>query len=369
MKIAFFHELPQGGARKASNIFSSLLKKNHTIDLFTTLPVEPLEKQNYSHVYISPFVPKEWRGNDWKTRLYKDTLELYKLAIYHKKIAAKINKGKYNVAFVQASQFLETPFLLRFLTIPSAFYCHDPHYRMVYEPMLYPKDLDFLHDVYERTNRFVRKYLDKQNFASATKIIANSKFAQGQILKSYGRKSIVSYLGVNEKVFTPQPSVTNKDIDVLYIGSKEPLDGYDLVKKAVEQMPNKPHVYTLFSEDNWIKSEKEMSALYQRSKLVVCSAYNEPFGMVPLEAMASSVPVIAVNEGGYRETVIDRKTGFLIPRNPKTLAERISWLLSHPALLHDLGVQGRKVIVQSWTWQASTNSLEKILKAEIENSR
>jgi len=39
---------------------------------------------------------------------------------------------------------------------------------------------------------------------------------------------------------------------------------------------------------------------------------DEDFGMVPVEAMASGKPVIAANEGGYRETVIDGVTGKLI---------------------------------------------------------
>ncbi|MDE2026170.1 MAG: glycosyltransferase family 4 protein [Patescibacteria group bacterium] len=368
MKIAVFHELPLGGARGATNIFASLLKQHHTIDLFTTQPLDPGEEHNFSHVLVFPFDARLWKGKDWKTRLYKDTFELYRLARHHEKIAQKINTGGYDVAFVQASQFLETPFILRFLAIPSSFYCHDPHYRMVYESILYPKNLDILHDLYERTNRFVRKQLDKQNFAAATQVIANSKFAQKQIEKSYGRESVVGYLGVDDKLFSPNPAV-KKDIDVLYIGSKEPLDGYKFLANAVKLMPPKLTVKALFSEDTWIANPTEMSNLYRRAKLVVCTAYDEPFGLVPLESMASGVPVIAVNEGGYPETVADRKTGFLIPRNTEILAEKITWLLAHPAQLHDLGIQGRKVIVQSWTWKASLANLEKLLQDCATNNR
>jgi len=237
MKIAVFHELPVGGARRATNMFAPLLKHKHDVDLYTTQPLTPDEQKNYSHTFIFPFSAKVWKGHDWKTRLYKDTAELYKLAKLHEKIAQHINEKQYDIAFVQASQFLETPFILQFLSIPSVFYCHDPHYRMIYEEIVQPKGLSLVNEIYERTNRFVRKYLDRQNFAEATEIVANSKFAQRQIKKTYGRESSLCYLGVDETFFTPDNSI-KKDIDVLYIGSKEPMDGYDLLDKALPLIKN-----------------------------------------------------------------------------------------------------------------------------------
>ncbi|MBI4409918.1 MAG: glycosyltransferase, partial [Gemmatimonadetes bacterium] len=51
-------------------------------------------------------------------------------------------------------------------------------------------------------------------------------------------------------------------------------------------------------------------------------AYDEPFGFVPLEAMACGRPVLAVREGGIPESVQDGVTGFLAPREPGTFASR-----------------------------------------------
>lgn len=45
---------------------------------------------------------------------------------------------------------------------------------------------------------------------------------------------------------------------------------------------------------------------------VIFIAKNEDFGMVALESMSCGVPVIGVNEGGIKETVIDGETGILI---------------------------------------------------------
>ena len=47
----------------------------------------------------------------------------------------------------------------------------------------------------------------------------------------------------------------------------------------------------------------------------------EHFGIVPIEAMYSELPVIAVNDGGPTETVVDGLTGFLCKPDPESFAE------------------------------------------------
>ncbi len=59
-------------------------------------------------------------------------------------------------------------------------------------------------------------------------------------------------------------------------------------------------------------TQSELIDLYANCKGFITTAQNEDFGMTPLEAMASGKPVIAGNEGGYKETVVDGKTGILI---------------------------------------------------------
>ena len=51
-----------------------------------------------------------------------------------------------------------------------------------------------------------------------------------------------------------------------------------------------------------------------------------------IEAQAAGVPVVATPVGGIRETVVEGETGWLVPPDdPVALAERISWMLDHPA--------------------------------------
>jgi glycosyltransferase involved in cell wall biosynthesis len=59
-------------------------------------------------------------------------------------------------------------------------------------------------------------------------------------------------------------------------------------------------------------SDEELVDLYSRCKAALQTSIDEDFGIIPVEAMASGKPCIAVNEGGFRETIINGKTGILI---------------------------------------------------------
>src|SRR5260221_13512166 len=123
MRIAVYHELPKGGARRAVNEFSGHLKKfNNIVDLYI---VEDINNKSedifYTKVNFYKFTQKKWEGKNWKVRLYKDTVEILKLYFLNKKIALDIDKKKYDVVFVSASGFIEAPFIMRFLKTKFVF--------------------------------------------------------------------------------------------------------------------------------------------------------------------------------------------------------------------------------------------------------
>ncbi|HVZ67716.1 MAG TPA: glycosyltransferase family 4 protein [Patescibacteria group bacterium] len=360
MKIAFFHELPQGGARIAVNEIAEKLKKKHQVDLYLVDSAGPSksERRSFNKIYFSKFIDKEWTGKDWSSRFYKDTVERIKLYKLHKRIAQKIDKRNYDFVFVNASKYIESPFILRFVKTYTVFYMHDPHFRIIYEPILdIPQNLDSPRYVYEKINRAILKLLDKQNISNANLLIANSEYTKKTALKSYGKKSVTGYLGVDTNFF--KPAFKKRTIDLLYIGSRDVLDGFRLLSDALDLVKSPIRLKTIFKEDEWVDRD-HIRDLYRRSKMVVCFGINEPFGLIAIEAMASGVPVIALDEGGYRETILNNKTGYLVPRNAQVIAHKIDYLLKHSDRVAKLGRKGREVALDRWSWKRRIKELEKI---------
>ena len=69
--------------------------------------------------------------------------------------------------------------------------------------------------------------------------------------------------------------------------------------------------------------EDELRRLYAQCRGFLTTAVDEDFGITPVEAMASGKCVLATDEGGYRETVLDGITGFLLPPDAAAFADKI----------------------------------------------
>ncbi len=361
MNIAVFHELNKGGARRAVNEFSSYLKKKNIVDLYFIDDKRNIkEEKNFNKVFFYKFIPKKWSGKNWKLKLYKDSIELVKLYILHKKIAKKINSKGYDLVFIHGSKFTQAPFLLRLVKQKKVYYCQEP-LRIAYENILdTTKNLDLVRKIYERLNRLIRKKIDKSNALKADVILANSKYTKKFIYNAFKANAKVCYMGVDTKKFYPQNC--KKTSDILFIGAYEFVDGYDLLKNALKLFNKKPIVKVLASEIKWIDNDNDLRKLYSSSKIALCLAHNEPFGLIPLEAMACGTPVIAINEGGYKESVVNNVSGFLIKRDPSVLKEKIDGLLTNDDLLRKMKLNTRKYISDNWTWEERSKFLEKTLK-------
>ncbi|MGI0100473.1 MAG: glycosyltransferase [Candidatus Micrarchaeaceae archaeon] len=97
-------------------------------------------------------------------------------------------------------------------------------------------------------------------------------------------------------------------------------------------------------------SNGELRDLYSRCTAVLFTAINEDFGIVPLEGMSSSKPVISVNEGGPKETIINGKTGFLV-NSTEEMAHKMSVVASDSSLAHSMGLYGRKRVERNYSWK------------------
>jgi glycosyltransferase involved in cell wall biosynthesis len=85
--------------------------------------------------------------------------------------------------------------------------------------------------------------------------------------------------------------------------------------------------------------------------VVVAVPWYEPFGIVPLEAMACGRPVVAAAVGGLLDTVVPGVTGLLVPaRDPASLASALTSLVDDPALRARLGRQAAERARSRYAW-------------------
>ena len=95
---------------------------------------------------------------------------------------------------------------------------------------------------------------------------------------------------------------------------------------------------------------EQLVSLYANAYAVLYTPINEDFGIVPLEALASCKPVIAVNEGGPREVVVDGENGFLV-NSPEEMAARMEYLAAHPDEVEGMGRSGRRHVERNFSWE------------------
>jgi len=90
--------------------------------------------------------------------------------------------------------------------------------------------------------------------------------------------------------------------------------------------------------------------LLRSADVVVCTPWYEPFGIVPLEAAACGRPVIGSAVGGLLDTVVDGRTGLLVPpRDTDALADAVR-RLADPAVRQALGSAARVRAERLYGW-------------------
>ena len=114
----------------------------------------------------------------------------------------------------------------------------------------------------------------------------------------------------------------------------------------------------------------ELPDVIRSCDAIVCAPWYEPFGIVPLEAMACGIPVVGAAVGGLLDTIVDGSTGILVePRDPQAIAAAVARLLSDPLLGRRLGLAGRKRAVELYTWDRVAALTEECYQTVLDRTR
>jgi D-inositol-3-phosphate glycosyltransferase len=112
----------------------------------------------------------------------------------------------------------------------------------------------------------------------------------------------------------------------------------------------------------------DMPGLFRSADAVVCTPWYEPFGIVPLEAMACGAPVVAAAVGGLQDTVVDHGTGLHVPpRDPEAIADALAALLGNPALRAEMGSAGQVRARTRYSWDRVAVETEKAYQLAIKD--
>ncbi len=108
-------------------------------------------------------------------------------------------------------------------------------------------------------------------------------------------------------------------------------------------------------------TDGQLADLYSKATAVLFTAINEDYGIVPLEGMASGKPVISVNEGGPRETLVEGKTGFLVGTT-EDMAKRMQYIAERPKIAEGMGRNGRRRVAERYSWAAFFSKFDRLAR-------
>jgi len=404
MRIAIYENLPPGGALRVSyQVGRELLARGHQVDLFRISTYGDKGSFDLAHeaglTRVAPYRPL-WGMLDERLRtghLFPRSYTLFgPLKRVHRQLAAEIRAGGYDVVLVNPDAMTKSPYALRWLDgVPTVYYCQEPPRvsteRAIFEQ--HRRDVTRTH----RPLRPVRLIEDKvvlvrltdedyENTRHATTIVVNSVYSRERAWAAYARNAVVCYLGIDEARFSPAGSTHERRHEVLSVGAPVSLKGHMLVAEALALLPaeRRPALRVVLprpggteqleqlARDRGVEltidsavDEDALVERYRAATATICAARLEPFGLTAIESMGCGTAVVAIREGGFRESVVDGVTGVLVEPEAQALADGIARVAYDPPFAQRLGDAGRREVLARWTWKRTVDQMEQILEDAI----
>lgn len=204
----------------------------------------------------------------------------------------------------------------------------------------------------------------KRSLSRLQGILVYNAYIQN-LIAPYGPPVHVVPAGVDSAHFTPGRRETGQHVRILLPGrADDPRKGFGVFADAVEILlakglpvealvtdPRPNFSHPSIKSTGWTPID-DLPALYRDVDIIVCpSIWPEPFGIIPLESMASGIPVVASNTGGIKYTVVHGETGYLFDTgNAREMAAYLEKLIRSPELRKEMGAKGRKRAETVFNW-------------------
>ncbi|MFH1552852.1 MAG: glycosyltransferase family 4 protein [Candidatus Omnitrophota bacterium] len=400
MKIAVWHNLPSGGGKRALYYHvKGLVEKGHKVESWCPPTADQSFMSSLSDIapeHVVPFVWEPVRSVN-PVVMCSNFLKKIKAMDKHCKMCAQeINSGGFDILFANSCTFFRSAPIGRYVDLPKVLYLQEP-YRWIYEALpelpwpalpdpvtlreflIYP--FIFMRDLGRVQLLRVQAREEITNAKAFDMILVNSLFSRESVLRAYGIDSKVCYLGVDTDFF--KPIKMDKERFVVGLGGIYFGKGIESSIRAIAAIPEdkRPEIIWVgnFSDAKYQRemenlanasgvkisfriraSQEEVLDILNRAAVMIYTPRLEPLGLAPLEANACGTPVVAIAEGGVRETVKDGVNGFLVNNDdPVLLGQAVLRVLEDGALLQQMSRRCREHVLSNWTWSASVDCLEK----------
>ncbi|NCP47139.1 hypothetical protein COT86_02555 [Candidatus Collierbacteria bacterium CG10_big_fil_rev_8_21_14_0_10_43_36] len=251
-------------------------------------------------------------------------------------IWGSMDLSEYDLVITSCSSYFARGFKVSPSTIVVA-YCHTPpRFLYGYETSINLQRYWIVRVYAMVVNHFLRIF-DWHSSQRVNKWIVNSDNVKNRVWKFYRKESEVVYPPVEvEKLINNSKGIKKQNYFLIVsrlVGAKGLVEAAEATKHGgfklkivgeavgfskIKQELEKIEAVELMGRI----SDRKMMGLYAKAKGFIALAKDEDFGMTVVEAMASGAPVIAYNGGGFKETVVNDKTGLLIDSTDSLVIEK-----------------------------------------------
>lgn len=401
MRIAVWHNLPSGGGKRALyDHVRGLVARGHEVEAWCppTADRSYLPLRDIVPEHVVPLRGFDNHAGPARRRLYElrwnTWAKLRSMERHSRECARQMHAKEFDLLFAASCILYHTPPIGRFVNMPSVLYLQEPN-RPLYEaqPELpWPaatwttKELFswlFWRPALLRLLRLpgfrVVAREERRSALAFDEILVNSFFSRESVLRAFGIDSKVCYLGVDTDHFVNENKkresfvvflgalISSKNVDFLVesVGKVSPSLRPRLVLIANTIDPIYLNRINNIAEECEVKievkyrvSDAEIVDLLNRARVMLYAPRLEPFGYAPLEANACGAPVIAVAEGGVRETIQDGVNGILVEREPESMAAALERVMMDDDFHSRLSAQAQKLVRRIWSLGPSIDRLE-----------
>ncbi|MBD2519935.1 glycosyltransferase family 1 protein [Nostoc sp. FACHB-973] len=161
----------------------------------------------------------------------------------------------------------------------------------------------------------------------------------------------------------------SNNLQLIIGGGSTPGNSDGIERDRIEQIVNELGISD-FTKFPGRLSQDVLPTYYAAADVCVVPSHYEPFGLVAIEAMASSTPVVASDVGGLQFTVLNEETGLLAPaQDVAAFANAIDRILLDPEWRDQLGKAGRKRVETKFSWDGVANQLGELYNEILQTNK